>query len=244
VNQVGLKPDVDVTNDKMTWLPNRTPIAEYMRHIAERAYSSATSCILTCVTDTGTAKFKDLDKIIQTKAKKTFTHSPETAGEDAIPILQYDVASKTHVANSSRGYGATSMSTDMDGKSIELNKIDIRQLANSMPLAKIFTDTIGDLGNRILQLPTLSGNTHDKWNDAIHNNKRRKSLYAFDVHVLTDTPSQLELLDMAHFSPLNPADRKIIKELDGDYIVTAITKFIHKRSYYEKITLTNQNGQQ
>lgn len=238
--EVGLQVDVDTTNDKMTWLPNRTSVAEYMKHVAERSFSSATSCLITAVTDTGVAKFKDLDKIIQGKAKRTFAHGPDTAGEDAIPIMQYEVASKTHVANSSRGYGATSMTNNMDGSVVELNKIDIRQLANAIPMSKEFTKVIGDLGNRIMQLPTPSGNTHDKWNEAIHNNKRIKSSYAFDIHVLTDTPSQVELLDLVKFRPMNHATRTIINELDGDYIVTAITKTIVKRTYLEKLTLTSQ----
>lgn len=242
VEKVGLKADIDTTSDKMTWLPNRTSIADYMKHVAERAYSSATSCIITGVTDTGVAKFKDVDKIVQSKAKKIFASHTDTAGTDALPIMGYDVASKTHVANSSRGYGATSMSTKMDGTVQELNKIDIRQLANSIPMSKDFKSAIGDLGNRILQLPGDSGNTHSKWNEAIHNNKRIKSAYAFDIHVLTDTPSQLELLDLATFRPTNPADRKIIKELDGDYIVTAITKLMHKNRFYEKLTLTSQGS--
>lgn len=240
VEKIGLKADIDTTNDKMTWLPNRLPIADYIRHIAERSFSTATSCIITGVTDSGVAKFKDIDKIVQSKAKKIFASHQDTAGKDSLPIITFDVASKTHVANASRGYGATSMSSDMTGKSVELNKIDIRQLANSIPMSKDFKSAIGDLGNRILQLPILSGNTHDKWNEAIHNNKRIKSAYAFDIHVLTDTPSQLELLDLATFRPTNPADRKVMKELDGDYIVTAITKLMHKNRYYEKLTLTSQ----
>ena len=239
--KAGLKVDADPTNDSQVWLPNRTPIAEYVKHIAERAWVGEKSAMVLGITDSGVAKYKDIDKLIQGSPTIDFVMTKNTKANNPIPVLHYVVASKSHVTNASRGYGATTMSTDMTGKSVELNKVDVRQLiASVLPMSTEVKDIVGDLGTRIMQLPRLAGNTHDKWNDAIHNNKRIKATYGLDIHILCDVPSRANLLDLVHFTPINQATKEPISELTGKYMVTAITRFIHGKSFYEKICLTSQ----
>lgn len=239
LEEVGLKADVDPTNDKMTWLPNRTSIFEYCKHVAARSFVGPNSALVSGVTDTGVAKFKDINKIIKGGTKKTFSQILD-GYEDAIPVLQWNAAPKTAVGNAARGYGATTMSMNEKGETIELNKIDVMMLAERLQISKSAQDIIGDLGSRVIQLPRLSGNTHEKWNEAQHQNKRIKSTFSFDVHIMTDRASQVELLDAVHFVPMNLATRRPLEALQGDYIVSAITKLISGKHYYEKITLTNQ----
>lgn len=239
-SDVGLTVDADSTNDSMTWLTNRTNISDYLRFVAERSWASATSCIMTAVTDAGKAKFKDVDKLIQGGAKKTF--SDVKLDDKTIPILSWEVASKQHVLNSSRAYGATTMSTKPDGTTIELNEIEVRQIGNAMGFFGEFAKEIGKVGNRILQLPPLSGNTHDKYVDAIHQNKRIKSTYGFDLKILTDTPSAVELLDVIRVVPFNPALKEPLENLVGNYVVTSQTKSLSKRGYVELITCTSQGA--
>lgn len=239
-SMAGLKPVVDVANDKMTWLPNRTSLVEYARFVADRAYGGDSSCFLTAVTDTGKALFKDIDKIVQGGSKKLLSQFYEPG---SVNVLSYEVASKTHVANNSRGYGATTMSVKNDGSILEFNKIDVRGLASALPFSMdSISSAIGTLGNRIAQVALLPGNTHENWVKALHQNMRIKSLYAFDIHVLTDTPSQLELLDKVDFKALNRQTGNPVEALLGSYIVTAITKTITGQRYYEKITITSQSA--
>lgn len=233
----GLQPVVDTASDFMTWLPNRTPLVEYARFVADRAFGGGTSAFITAVTDTGKALFKDVDRIIQSGSKALLSQFYEPG---SINVLSYDVTSKSHVTNNSRGYGATSMSTKNDGSVVELNKIDIRGFASSLPFGKAIAGAIGDLGNRVFQLPMMPGNTHEKWAEAIHQNMRIKSMYGFDVAVLTDTPSKLELLDKVTFQPMNRQTGQPVEVLVGEYMVTAITKTITGSRYYEKITITSQ----
>lgn len=239
LGEIGLKADVDATQDSMTWLPNRTSVFEYLKHTAARSYTGGDSAIISGVTDQGVAKFKDINKIIKSNPKITFSQIKD-GYEDAIPVLQWNAAPKTAVGNAASGYGATTMSMNEKGETIELNKIDVMQLAEKLQISKGAQDIIGDLGSRVIQLPRLSGNTHEKWNEAVHTNKRIKSTFSFDVHIMVDTPSQAELLDLVHFVPINLATRQPLKALQGDYIVTAITKTIHGKSYFEKLTITSQ----
>lgn len=236
-SQVGLKPVVDSASDFMTWLPNRTPFSAYARFITDRAYASNTSCFISCVSDTGTAYFKDVDRVIQSGITKIFSQFYEPG---SINVLTYEVPSKSHVTNNSRGYGATTMSMKNDGSIVELNKIDLRGFASALPFGEAIVGAIGDLGNRILQLPLLPGNTHDKWSEAIHQNMRIKSMYGFDVAIVTDTPAQVNLMDKVGFRPMNRQTGQPVEALTGEYIVTAITKTLSGGRYYEKITLTNQ----
>lgn len=239
-SQAGLKPITHSASDSMTWLPNRTSFAEYTRFVADRAYAGGTSCFITGVMDNHNAYFKNVEQIMQGGATRLFSQFYE---EGSINVLNYSVASKTHIANNSRGYGATSMATKNDGSVVELNKIDMTSFVSSLPFGSFLPDAIGDLGNRIMQLPMLPGNTHDKWAEAIHQNMRIKSLYAFDVHVLTDTPARVELLDKVQFRPMNRQTGQPVDVLVGDYMITAVTKTITGGRYYEKYTLTSQGPQ-
>lgn len=237
-SKAGLKPVVDASADSMYWLPNRTSFAEYGKFLADRAYASKSSAFIAAVTDTGKALFKNIDTVVQGGATKIFSQFFE---QGSIPVLEYEVASKTHIANNSRGYGATGISQETDGTVKELNKVDVRALSSALPFGAGFVSAIGDLGNRIMQFSNQSGNTHDKWLEAQHQNMRVKSSYGFDIHVLTDSPADVQLMDKVQFKPMDRFTGNVMKSLAGDYIVTAITKTVtNPERYLEKITLTSQ----
>lgn len=237
-SEAGLTPDVDATNDFMTWLPNRTALVQYARHLMARSFSSEASAMIMAVTDTGKLRYKDIDSIIGSAATKLFS---SFAGE-GIPIRAWSAESKSNTANASQGYGATSIGVKEDGSIFEANKIALRMLSSSSPVSNLFQTAIGDLGARITNLAPLAGNTHEKWNEALHKNPRIKSTYAFDVSILTTQPARVELLDAVTIRPINPATGEEATAVSGKYIITAITKTIAKNRFIEKVVMTAQSA--
>lgn len=235
-SEVGLTIDADTTNDKMIWLPNRLPLAEYARHVVDRAFSTEGSALLMAVTDSGKLRFKDLEKLISGGARKVLATA---AGDGDFKILTWDVSSKGHVANNSTGYGSTSIGMDLKGEVKEFTKVATKLFSGSLGISSVIQDALGAAGGRIRVMAPLAGNTHDKWYEALHNNERIKSTYAYDIEMVTDTPTRLELLDVVQAKPATQGG-KVVGSLVGNYIVTAMTKFIQNGRYFEKIVGTAQ----
>lgn len=236
VSEIGLIPDVDITNDLMTWLPIQKTVASMARHISAHGWASAASCMLTAVTDGGVFRYKNLENIISGGSQKTFS-----SFGDGIQILDWSADPKTAFANAVSGYGATSVRNMPDGTLQELKDVSVTLLSQFLPMATDIMDTLSDFGARINFLPLDTGNVHEKWLDAKHQNTRIASTFAFDVNVLIDQPSHVNLLDLVSFSPVDPVTGQPATNIVGDYIVTAINKSIKGQRYYEKLTFTS-NG--
>ncbi len=235
----GLSIDADQTDDLMTWLPTSSTIAQYAKHIAERSFSGLGSAMLLAVTDNGKVRYKDINKLINSGPAKTLA---SRGGQNAVKVLSWTAEPKSKVGNHTYGYGATSIGMNEDGSVFESNRVEMTLMSAFTGASKLIQDTIGDLGGRITSLPPLAGNTHKNWNQALHQNKRIKSSYSFDVETLTDIPSQLELLDVVRLELDNPSTQAEAKAMTGNYVVTAITKFLYKNRYLEKIVVTAQGA--
>lgn len=234
---VGLEADVDTTDDSMIWLPNRTTIAQYARHVTDRAFSTAGSALIMAVTDSGKLRYKDLDTLISKGPGKTLA-SDSSKGD--FQILDWTVASKAHVTNNNQGYGSTTIGMNEDGSIFEGNKVAMKLFSAATSISESLSGAIGDLGGRINVLAPLAGNTHKNWYKALHENERVKQSYAFDLNVVVDRPSRLELLDVVRAIPNNPQTGQEARDMVGNYIVTATTKFITNNRFMEKLVLTAQ----
>jgi len=236
--EVGLSVDSDDSMDDMTWLPNRLPFVGYANHLLQRSFAGDGDALIMAITDTGKLRLKKLSSLIA-GGGMTLSSNPEWGHH----ILHWVTSAKANSPNASHGYGSTSIGMNMDGSIFEGNDVAVKLMSNATSIMSGIKDTIGSLGMRINALAPLAGNTHEKWYEGIHQNPRILSTYSFDVEVLTDIPTKLELLDTPTFRPLNSGNGKEAKHLSGKYIVTAITKTIIGGRFMEKLVLTTQGPQ-
>jgi hypothetical protein len=237
--EVGLIPDVDATMDAMAWLPNRTSLAQYAQHIMERSYAGASNAMIMAITDSGKLRFKGLNQIIQGSFGKVLSSDPSKG----INMLWWGTDSKAPASNSAGGYGMTTIGQNMDGTVTELNKVAMTMMSGALSsVSSTMQGFVGQIGSRINVLAPLAGNTHDKWYEGIHQNQRIKSSYGFDMEVLTDQPTQLELLDAPTVLPYNMGTGELATEYAGKYMVTALTRMITHNRYMEKLVLTAQGA--
>lgn len=230
----GLSFEGDSTSDAMTWLPNNKPLAAYARHVMERGWASATSCMLLGVSDDGSLRYKDLDKIVSGGVAQNF-------GLNGIPVLQALVASKSDLYNNITGYGSTSTNFDAEGIFKELNKISMTLLSSNIAAGLNNVAAIGDLGGRIFSRALDIGNVHKKWSDALHQNQRIRAQFSHDVHVLIDRVSGVKLLDLAGLELASKADGSTMASQTGSYVVSGFVRLLAGNRYLEKVTLTTQS---
>lgn len=230
---VGLDFEGDSTSDKQVWLPNRLPLDQYAKFLSERGWRSDTSCMLLAVNDLGKLIYKDVDTIIKGGAKGLMSN------KGGFPILSARVASKSGFYNNQRGYGSTSIIEDIDGVVREINKVALTRLSSFMNMGKSIVEGLGDLGGRIDLNPINAGNVHEKYFDAIHQNRRIKSAYGEDIQTLTNTSTGFSLLDLVAFDQSGGMDFGMAKYA-GDFLLTGKVITIRNGSYFEKLQLTTQ----
>lgn len=223
------------TGDIMTWLPNNKPLAAFARHVMDRGWASATSCMLMGVSDNSVLRYFNLDQLIGSGSSQEF-------GINGIPILQYLVASKSELYNNIAGYGSTSTNITIEGIFKELNKTGMRLLSNKLSAGARNIAAIGDLGGRIMARALDTGNVHEKWAEAQHQNVRIASQFAHDVHVLIDRVSGVQLLDMVDIALASKTDGSPLASQNGSYVVSSFVRMLAGNRYLEKITGTSQSA--
>jgi hypothetical protein len=230
----GLNFESHGTSDAMTWLPNNKPLASYARHVMERGWASATSCMLMGVSDDASLRYFDLDQIIGGGVSQNF-------GLNGIPVLQALVASKSDLYNNITGYGSTSTNFDAEGIFKELNKVGMRLLSSNVAAGLNNVSSIGALGGRIMSRALDIGNVHKKFFDAMHQNQRIRAQFSHDVHVLVDRVSGVKLLDLAGLELASKADGATMASQTGSYVVSGFVRLLAGNRYLEKVTLTSQS---
>jgi len=237
--EVGLSTDIDDSMDDMTWLPNRLPFVGYANHLLQRSFAGEGDALVMAITDMGKLKLKKLSNLIAGSGSGITLSQNESFGHT---ILDWITVPKANSPNASHGYGSTSIGMNQDGSIFEGNDVAVKLMSNATSIMSGIKDTIGQLGMRINALAPLAGNTHEKWYEGIHQNPRVLSTYSFDIEVLTDIPTKLELLDTVNFRPINPGTANEATKLSGKYIVTAINKTIMNGRFFEKLVITTQGG--
>lgn len=234
-SEAGLIPDIDSAMDFMTWLPNQTSLVSYANHVLNRSFAGEGNALVMGIMDNAKLKLKSLNTLIGNSGITLSSNS-----DLGLNVLQWVTRSKAGSTNFSHGYGSTSLGLNLDGTIFEGNNVAVKLMSSATSIMSGIKDIIGDVGTRINALAPLAGNTHDNWYKALHQNPRILSTYAFDIELITDVPTRLELLDTPTFRPYNVASNQEATSISGKYIVTAITKFIQNNRYFEKIVLTAQ----
>lgn len=232
-SMAGLKTEIHSTNDAMTWLPNNKPLVAYARSVMERGWASAQSCMMMSVSDSGLLRYFDIDRVGQSSGGKVF-------GEGGHPVLSYEIDSKADLYNNTTGFGATSINLTPEGIFKELTKIDVRMLSSNLSAGARNIASIGAAGGRILNRALDVGNVHKMFNEALHQNQRQRSLYSYDVNILTDKLSGVELQDLVQLNLVMHGTGVPYVGQTGSYIVTAYTRLLAGNRYFEKLTLTSQ----
>ena len=231
-SQVGLTFLGDSTSDAMVWLPSNKTIASYVRDVASRGWVGPGSCMVTAVTDQRELIYRN---IMQPNGGQ------ESFGIGAaIPILSWEATSNAMLTNNNRGYGVTAIGFDEQGVVKELNKITFNMFSGFLPISQTNLGAIGQLGGRIDSIIRSAGNTHEKYEEAKHQNARLRDTFSTDLHIMTDMVSRSKLLDMVVAMPQDFTKKEINRVVAGPYLITARTRCLTRSKYTERLTLTSQ----
>lgn len=231
-SQHGLQADVDSTSDSQVWLPNNKTIASFVRSVADHGWTGEGGCLIPAVTSAGVFLYKNIMQAAD--SNKVF-------GQGYLPIMDWSAQSKAHVANHVRGYGSTTVGFDVTGAVSELGKITFSLFSNFLSASKVNMDSIGNLGAKIDAAVRPSGNTHENYQKALHQNRRIRSLFSSDINILVGMATEFDLLKKATVIPTDQLTSSPNTTVSGKYLLTARTRSLVRNKYVEKLVLTGQS---
>ena len=234
----GLTPDVDATNDSMTWLPQRSSRGLFAKLVAQHGWIDDSSCMSLVVREDGTLRYKNVTTIIKGKPVATFYDIVKPSSGTAHQILDHRVISKAAVFNSLASYGTTSITVGQDGSTTKYDSVSATRLSNNLSMSPTVKTDSKSVGSRYV--PSDLGNCHDQYIKAEHQNIRLRSLFSFDVEILTDEETSLGLLDLVQIDIRDSATLDTNDAVSGNYIVTGKTRTISGNRYMEKFLLSSQ----
>ena len=232
------KVDVDQTDDKMNWLPDNRSIAQFARVLSDHSWAGPmASMFLALTSENGewALRYKDIMKKAGSSAKTL--SSVGMMGSGDFPLWDYSIASKSGFMNSTVNYGFKVVQENMKGLADVFDKLDVTKLTSAMGIMSSVAEAVGQA--RIHFMPAAVGNTHDKYSQALHANRKSRATFSTTLQLLTDQVTGIKLLDDVKVN-LALSDGTRDEAYSGDYKVTGISRHMSKGAYVEKLVVVSQ----
>lgn len=229
-----------VTNDHMMWRPGRETWGTFTGKTAQHGWIGEQSALLHAVDEQRNLRYVDVNDLFANAAIKAhLIYGGSSNISPNIPrylCTQYKAVNRSGMLNHWLGFGYRMTQSNITGGTTDsYSKIKGMTVNNSLDISK---STLKELNGRArIDLPPLNtGNTHDNFLRARHQNMRGLATYSQNVYVLIPMTTGLNLLDLIEFEAgaANYTDESV----SGIYAVTNMTRMMANSRYYEKIELT------
>lgn len=244
--QSGLKFEGDSTSDKMPWLPKNqsTILSDFANTIALHGYSGKKSTMSLGVTDDSRLLYKDLSAAITKSGGRTikpFATADLRGGE--IPYVNWKVTDINGFANLKHGQGVELVQEQMTGIDGIFNLIESLFSGEGLNVSKDIGKLLGgSVLKEFIPVDMKNHGDHKNFYQAKNQNIRGTQLFSNIVEVLTTQATGLHIYDSVYFEPVLPQTNKIATLYAGNYVVSARTRYIEKKTYWEKIRLQSNSG--
>lgn len=230
--ELGLKPDIQQTNDSQLWLPQNKTYAEFLKHLSQRGWRSDTSLMSHVIQADGTLTYRDLNDVPDRPSM--FLHIGE-GGENSLQVNDYKPINNSGFGNALTGYHSTTIRQDSSGNEAHA---EIKELTFSpdskVPMYNLDVRTQQGRGAQRFT-PIGFGNTHDNYETAYYQNMRYLNLMSYGVELMTTYPTQgFKVLDTFNFT----ADQEggnIDSGTSGNYICMSWAMVIERNVYSERL---------
>jgi hypothetical protein len=238
--QLGLPLISDATSDVMTWLPNNRTIGQWMRHVADHGWASAQSAMHLTTGGRGdgnwTMLYKDVVKAAQQSPVVRFvTEGHDTAGDYSIRAAQWRSHSGT--LNNLWGYNGITQQVNIQGVVQQFQNVAASFSSGFLDMSSSVKNIVADLPR--IFFPRDTGNTHQNYAQAAHQNDRLKTTFSSFLTMLTRDFTNLQVLDSVQ-AMIYKDDGSLNVTQSGNYLVHSRTQHVSGDNYYELIVLASQ----
>lgn len=224
------------TNDKAIWYSSMRTYAYFFKYLADHSFSNDTSCYIVGLNEKTEINLVDMNKrIAENEGDWTFTKDLDLLKSPQgryLYAMEYNIPQNLN--NYIDGYGKRLLAPKLDGSFIEEQTIKVKLNNRSITMNTAIKNNINNYMTNIR--PIDCGNCHDYYEEAAYRNKRQRSIYNSDIHILSHYLAPLKLFDVVKVSVLRQN-----KQIECKFMVTAKTRTIIGSRYYEKYQLTTNS---
>jgi hypothetical protein len=236
-----LKPDVETTSDKMTWLNFGQTRAAFAEDVALHGYTGESSCMMRALTSEKVLRYKDVMKELNsTEPKVTLAVNTSEGSGTVIQVRETRNVSVSGAMNNYMNYGWIHPTHSLKGKEVKHEKYKAQTTNPHLPINSDVKSKISDKTRIEYSTKLDCRNSHDNYVKARYNNMRGRALLGERMHVLIEEPSDLQLLDTVEFKQIETDGSET--NTSGKYLVTAKVIYITNGSfYYEKLEIVRNS---
>lgn len=240
--ECGLRTNLDVTVDEMTWLFGRKTHCALASSIASHGWADENSIMAMAVNSKKTLIYKNLAKLVKANPAITFYSGAQSKDKNKqIHTMSYDIKSTAGLRNSLFGYGSVSVEQKLSGVSSVMEKTNVTMFSNNLEMNKDVKEQVGRV--RSPYLAPDAGNTHDKFQRAKYQNRQALNTFSTQIETMHQQASNATLLDPVNLYIAPGGNSSLAATYNGLYVVTAKSRYIQGSQYYEKHRLMTQGRQ-
>ena len=233
---------IDQTNDKQYWLPRRNTFCSFAHDICNHSWINDQSIFSLALDEERTLFFKNISELAKKNPKTQFLHTKsQKIIQNTHGVLDYEIKNFSGMLNNWAAYHLKSTQEKISGNFDEFSDINIVRQSNYFEVGKEIDKEIDE--NRVIHRPIETKNTHENFENALHQNKRGRTFYGTFVDVLVEDITENDLYDVIRLDLIEPVSRETNtsnKTYSGNYIISAKTRIIKGTRYYEKLRLATQ----
>jgi hypothetical protein len=228
------KTDITQTADSQLWIPHNKRYHQWARFIADRGFSSESSCMKLAFDPIKGLLYKDVFK--ETPATARFGMAVTQSG--IIPVTSYKPKVSSGVQNNAEGYGSTFIEQLPleDIKTRRHERLDVPVQGNKQLVISNAVRNKTQAGKvRIGYIDP--GNSNENYERGMYQNIRGSYLFSLGVTVLTPSSTYVSLLDDVEF--FIPKDQTYVKPYSSKYKVMSKSIILNGIDYYELFDLSS-----
>lgn len=241
--RVGLKPDVDPTNDEQIWRNLKRVNASYAKKICAHGWKDKTSVMVLAVTAKDKRlQYKDLTKAFQKKHVCRFVlgNVGDVSSSDVpVYLVEQDrSSSNAGVTNAAFNYNMQTHSTSYGKEAPDkYDKVSVKKSGGkNLHMNKRMKGEVTKA--RVEHFPFLdNNNVHKNYYSASYQNARGLALYSEFLAVLVPVQTNCTLLDVVTVEEGLAQLDTTRSQRSGRYLVVAKGRHIRGSNYVEKVLL-------
>lgn len=231
----GMSFEGEQTADSQLWLPSNTRYCEFSRQVSERGFVDPSSCMQMVLTTQKKLRYKNVSKA---PGNRLETFSNRGNYENATPITDYKLISKSGFFNSTSGYQDTRVAQSVANPEDDLiSEVSVKKNTRHLNMNSGVKGSIKQ--GRVSFAPVDVGNVGPNYEQALYQNRRLSSLYSLGVDIVLPTFVDTDILDYV-LCDFSKPDISGVKEISGAFLLTSKVLYVQGMNVYQKVEAYRQ----
>lgn len=230
--------NINNTNDSMNWPSNLFSYAKLSNYISSYGWIDNSSSMVIGLTANRKLKYNDINHFSENNIDAVlYLNATSNIPKKYKNINRYRITdainkSLSGTLNTGNIYGYELTQHTLNNEIKTYKTVDALRHTLDFDINQNLYNEINNV--KLKYAPIDCGNTHPNFSKAYHQNQRIKALFPISIEMITNEPTNLELLSKVYVDVVNSVNKNSKTSTSGLYLIVAKTIAIIEGFYYEK----------